>query len=125
MTKMHSDLSTVFMRAHTHQWRQADEGKILVFPRYKGTRPEVHGFYELEEFEAAIWLMLDGKNNVGQICTELARMLNENQNYVNTEMEDIRQEVTAFLEEMQLQGLIYIAPDTKKTLDTSGTEEKP
>src|SRR4029078_847180 len=62
-------------REGTHQWRETTDRRILIFPRYQGKRPEFHGFFELGEFEAAVWRLLEKPMTVVELCAALQEQL--------------------------------------------------
>jgi hypothetical protein len=100
--------SAVIHRLESHQWRETEDGRILVFPRYKGERPDFHGFYELGEFEAMVWRLMATPQTVGQICQAISHQLSELGDVEIPEGDELITELSAFVMELQENSLIRI-----------------
>ncbi len=102
------DDSTLVYRLESHQWRDTEDGRILVFPRYKGERPDFHGFYEFGEFEAMVWRLLDKPTTFGKICDDITYNLEKIGNVEIPERKELIEELSGFLQEMNDNKLIRI-----------------
>jgi hypothetical protein len=102
------DQSAVISRQESHQWRETEDGRILVFPRYKGERPDFHGFYEFGEFEAMVWRLMASPQKVSEICTAVANQLGEMGDVEIPEPEELIKEVCDFIAELEENKLIKV-----------------
>jgi len=100
--------SAMIFRQESHQWRETEDGRILVFPRYKGERPDFHGFYELGEFEAMVWRLMATPQTVGQICEAVSQQLLELGDVEIPEHDELITELSAFVTELVENSLIRI-----------------
>lgn len=100
--------TTRLSREGRHQWRETTDGRILVFPRYKGRRPEFHGFFEFGEFEAAVWRLLETPQTAGQLCATLRDELTHAEDVELPDASAFWAEVSAFLSELAAEGLIEV-----------------
>ncbi len=104
--------SAVIHRLESHQWRETEDGRILVFPRHKGERPDFHGFYEFGEFEAMVWRLMATPQTVGEICEAISLQLAELGDVEIPEHDELITEVSTFIMELEENSLIRIETKT-------------
>lgn len=100
--------STTVSRALQHQWRETQDHRILVFPRYQGQRPEFHGFYELGEFEAVVWRLLENPCTASALCDALSNQLTQTEDVEVPSRDEVWRELTEFLFELAGNGLVTL-----------------
>ncbi|MFC1834911.1 hypothetical protein ACFL2Q_09275 [Thermodesulfobacteriota bacterium] len=100
--------SALIHRQESHQWRETEDGRILVFPRYKGERPDFHGFYELGEFEAMVWRLMATPQTVDKMCEAISHQLSELGDVEIPEHDELITELSTFIMELEENSLIRI-----------------
>lgn len=107
--------SVRIIRLENHQWRETQDGKIMVFPRYKGRRPDFHGFFEFGEFEAMVWRALKSKPLAGELRDTLLKQLVQLDDVEEPSAEELWSELVRFLQELIENGLVQIEPQSSDT----------